>query len=99
MSPISATGLYGRRSLFAAKGAEGVTMRELASALGVSPMTPYRYFHDKDDMLAAVRARAFDRFAEARKVPVPNRARPSRRGARQRTSLYLSRSRSPKLTG
>ncbi len=39
-------------------------MRELASALGVSPMTPYRYFRDKDDILAAVRARAFDRFAE-----------------------------------
>jgi AcrR family transcriptional regulator len=28
-------------------------------------MTPYRYFRDKDDILAAVRARAFDRFAEA----------------------------------
>jgi AcrR family transcriptional regulator len=28
-------------------------------------MTPYRYFADKDAMLAAVRARAFDRFAEA----------------------------------
>ena len=40
-------------------------MRELASALGVSPMTPYRYFRDKDDILAAVRARAFDRFAAA----------------------------------
>ena len=39
-------------------------MRELASALGVSAMTPYRYFRDKDDILAAVRARAFDRFAE-----------------------------------
>jgi AcrR family transcriptional regulator len=51
--------------LFAAKGPEGVTMRELASVLGVSPMTPYRYFRDKDDILAAVRARAFDRFAEA----------------------------------
>jgi AcrR family transcriptional regulator len=38
-------------------------MRELATALGVSPMTPYRYFRDKNEMLAAVRARAFDRFA------------------------------------
>ncbi len=50
--------------LFAAKGPDGVTMRELASELGVSAMTPYRYFRDKDDILAAVRARAFDRFAE-----------------------------------
>jgi AcrR family transcriptional regulator len=28
-------------------------------------MTPYRYFKDKDAILAAVRARAFNRFAEA----------------------------------
>ncbi|HWD26494.1 MAG TPA: TetR/AcrR family transcriptional regulator [Rhizomicrobium sp.] len=51
--------------LFDAKGREGFTMRELASELGVSAMTPYRYFKDKDDILAAVRARAFNRFAEA----------------------------------
>jgi AcrR family transcriptional regulator len=51
--------------LFAEKGPSGVTMRELANALGVSPMTPYRYFKDKDDILAAVRARAFDRFSDS----------------------------------
>lgn len=53
---------------FAAHGADGVTLRELADALGVSPMTPYRYFKDKDAILAAVRARAFNRFAEAMEV-------------------------------
>ncbi len=51
--------------LFASRGPEAVTIRQLASALGVSPMTPYRYFKDKDAILAAVRARAFDRHAEA----------------------------------
>ena len=51
--------------MFAAHGAEDVTMRELAVALGVSAMTPYRYFKDKDAMLAAVRTRAFTRFAAA----------------------------------
>ena len=51
--------------MFADHGAEAVTIRQLASALGVSPMTPYRYFKDKDAILAAVRARAFDRHAEA----------------------------------
>ena len=51
--------------LFADRGAEAVTIRELAAAVGVSPMTPYRYFKDKDAILAAVRARAFDRHAEA----------------------------------
>ena len=51
--------------LFAAHGLEAVTMRQLAAELGVSPMTPYRYFADKDAILAAVRARAFRRHAEA----------------------------------
>jgi AcrR family transcriptional regulator len=52
-------------SLFAARGPDGFTLRELASELGVSAMTPYRYFKDKDEILAAVRARAFNRFADA----------------------------------
>jgi AcrR family transcriptional regulator len=51
--------------LFAERGPDAVTMRQLAAELGVSPMTPYRYFHDKDDILAAVRANGFNRFAEA----------------------------------
>ncbi|HEY2445358.1 MAG TPA: TetR/AcrR family transcriptional regulator [Rhizomicrobium sp.] len=51
--------------LFFTKGAEGFTLRELAAALGVSPMTPYRYFKDKDAILAAVRTRAFDKFSRA----------------------------------
>ena len=51
--------------LFAEHGAEAVTIRQLAGALGVSAMTPDRYFKDKDAILAAVRARAFDRHAEA----------------------------------
>ncbi len=51
--------------LFAAHGPDGVTMRQLADAMGVSSMTPYRYFEDKDAILAAVRTRAFNRFAAA----------------------------------
>ena len=50
---------------FGLHGLEAITMRQLAQDLGVSPMTPYRYFKDKDAILAAVRARAFDRFAQA----------------------------------
>ncbi len=55
----------GATRLFAERGREGFTMRELAGELGVSPMTPYRYFRDKDAILAAVRMRAFDQFAAA----------------------------------
>jgi AcrR family transcriptional regulator len=50
---------------FAADGLDGVSMRALADELGCSPMTPYRYFRDKDEILAAVRAAAFERFAAA----------------------------------
>jgi len=50
--------------LFAEQGFEGFNMRELAKRLGVSAMTPYRYFKDKDLILAEVRARAFAKFAD-----------------------------------
>jgi len=50
---------------FAKQGIDGVSMRQLADALGCSPMTPYRYFRNKEEILAAVRAAAFDRFASA----------------------------------
>jgi AcrR family transcriptional regulator len=50
---------------FARHGYEGVTMRQLAEALGCSPKTPYRYFKDKADILSTVRAQAFAKFADA----------------------------------
>jgi AcrR family transcriptional regulator len=50
---------------FATQGRDAVSMRQLADALGCSPMTPYRYFRNKDEIRAAVRAAAFDRFAAA----------------------------------
>jgi AcrR family transcriptional regulator len=68
--------------LFAERGIEAVTMRELAQALGVSPMTPYRYFKDKDAILAAVRAAAFARFAAALEAAMAEPADPLRRSRR-----------------
>ncbi len=50
--------------IYVAKGPDGLNMRELAAQLGVSAMTPYRYFKDKDEILSAIRARAFNRFAD-----------------------------------
>jgi AcrR family transcriptional regulator len=50
--------------IFIELGHDGFNMRELAHRLGVSAMTPYRYFKNKDEIFAAVRARAFGRFAE-----------------------------------
>ena len=51
--------------LFAQHGADGFTMRMLAAEVGCATMTSYRYFKDKDELLAAVRARAYDRFSQA----------------------------------
>jgi len=45
--------------LFVEKGYEKVTMRMLADELQVSRMTPYRYFADKAEILAAIRAEGF----------------------------------------
>jgi AcrR family transcriptional regulator len=50
--------------LFARHGVEGVTMRQIAAELDCSPTTAYRYFKNKDEILAAVRAAAFNRFSE-----------------------------------
>src|SRR6185437_13431605 len=46
------------------KGFDGFSMRELAQRLGISAMTPYRYFRDKEEIMSELRARAFARFAD-----------------------------------
>src|SRR5262245_63796177 len=65
---------------FARFGYEGVSMRQLAEALGCSPKTPYRYFKDKADILATVRAQAFTRFAEALEKAIAGVSDPAERG-------------------
>jgi AcrR family transcriptional regulator len=48
------------------KGGEGaVTMREIARALGSSPMGLYRYFRDRDEIIAYLRTAAFNKFAQS----------------------------------
>lgn len=73
---------------FARYGYDGVTMRQLADDLGCSPKTPYRYFKDKDEILAAVRADAFRRFADALEVEAKLYADPAKR-ARAVGQAYL----------
>lgn len=50
--------------LFAETGFDGFTMRQLAGRLGISAMTPYRYFKDKDAIISEMRGRAFQSFAD-----------------------------------
>ena len=52
--------------LFAEQGYEAVTLRAIATAVGCSPMTPYRYFPGgKEEIFTLVRAFSFRRFADA----------------------------------
>lgn len=50
--------------LFAEQGYRSVSMRAVASALGVSAMTPYRYFANKDELITMIRSDGFRRFAD-----------------------------------
>ncbi len=50
--------------LLAERGPERLSMRAVATELGVSAMTPYRYFENKEHLIALVRASAFRRFAD-----------------------------------
>ncbi len=75
--------------LFAERGPDGFTMRELTGEMGVSAMTPYRYFRDKDDILAAVRARAFSRFADMLEDALDS-GKDARSKARALSKAYVS---------
>lgn len=51
-------------ALFIQGGMSALTMRGIANELGCSAMTPYRYFENLEEIIAAVRAQAFERFAD-----------------------------------
>jgi AcrR family transcriptional regulator len=56
--------------LFADSGYDAVTMRAIAADVDCSPMTPYRYFEDKDEIFALVTAEAFRRFADQQRAAI-----------------------------
>jgi AcrR family transcriptional regulator len=49
-------------SIFRDLGMEAVTFRALADTVGVSHTLPYRYFENKDALLASVRVMCFEQF-------------------------------------
>src|SRR6201988_4041694 len=51
--------------LIAQKGPAGFTFAEAARWAGVSPAAPYRHFRDRDELLASVAQRGFEKFAAA----------------------------------
>ncbi|MFT6957016.1 MAG: AcrR family transcriptional regulator [Halieaceae bacterium] len=64
---------------FAEQGLEGMSLRGLAAAAGCSRTTPYRYFKNKADILAAVRQAQFQRMAEENEAAALKEDDPDRR--------------------
>jgi AcrR family transcriptional regulator len=51
--------------LIVEEGEAALSMRRLAAEVGCSAMAPYRYFADKEALIAAIRTAAFGRLADA----------------------------------
>jgi AcrR family transcriptional regulator len=51
--------------LISRKGPAGFTFADAARHAGVSPAAPYRHFRDRDELLADVARRGFERFRDA----------------------------------
>jgi AcrR family transcriptional regulator len=49
-------------ALIAEKGPAGFTFAEAARSAGVSPAAPYRHFRDRDELMADVARRGYERF-------------------------------------
>lgn len=64
------------------EGADAITLRSLAAAVGVSHMAPYRHFRDKEALLAALAERGFAALGEAMQVAGASRAAASGNGPR-----------------
>jgi len=72
--------------LYRTRGYEAVTLRRVATRVRMSHVTPYRYFESKDELLAAMKADVFAKFAEHMRVAAESAVRPIDRLRR----LYLS---------
>lgn len=63
--------VQGGLELYRDKGLVGVSFRRMAEALGISHTLPYRYFEDKDALLAAMRCAAVREFGDYLRVHCP----------------------------
>lgn len=55
--------LRAARELLESDGIDGLSLRALAKATGVTQAAPYSHFRDKDDLLAAIAEEGFQRLA------------------------------------
>jgi AcrR family transcriptional regulator len=63
---------------FSKHGVDGITLRGLAADLSCSRTTPYRYFKNKADILAALRQREFGRIADTLEAALRQEPDPSK---------------------
>lgn len=56
--------ILGVLELIAEKGPAGFTIADAARLAGVSPAAPYRHFRDRDELMADVARRGFEKFTE-----------------------------------
>lgn len=66
-------------ALYRAQGLRGITFRRLADAAGISHTLPYRYFADKEALLAAMRCAVVQDFERSLRAGVPDDAAPEAR--------------------
>jgi AcrR family transcriptional regulator len=64
-SSLTVEGILDASELVAARGAESLTIRAVATALGSSPMALYRYFTTKDELVDALLNRVLGRFEQS----------------------------------
>jgi AcrR family transcriptional regulator len=64
-SSLTVEGILDASELVAARGAESLTIRAVATALGSSPMALYRYFATKDELVDALLNRVLGRFEQS----------------------------------
>lgn len=62
--------------LYRTSGYEAVTLRSVAAKVGISHVTPYRYFGSKDELMAAARAQVFGEFRDFLRAADPGSADP-----------------------
>lgn len=72
--PLRARLIDGAMVLLEREGAEAITLRSLAAAVGVSHMAPYRHFRDKEALLAALAERGFVALGESMQAAGARRA-------------------------
>jgi len=60
------------RKLFGERGFHGTTLADITSAAGKSPAAFYRYFADKEDLLAALAEAFLREFVDLPKIPDDN---------------------------